>query len=52
MLGHEAVNVPSAVDLGFSLHVTHMNHYVDAQIVGNGVVMMLATIKGHLKVIV
>lgn len=52
MSGHEAVNVQSAVGLGVSLHVTHRNHGVDAQIVDNGVVMTLSIIKGLLKVVV
>lgn len=51
-LDHEAINVRSVVDLGFSLHVTYTSHCVDALIEGNDVAMMLVTIKGHLKVIV
>lgn len=51
-LCHEATNVRSVVDLGFSLHVTYTSHCVDALIEGNDVAMMLVTIKGHLTVIV
>lgn len=41
-LCHEATNVRSVVDLGFSLHVTYTSHCVDALIEGNDVAMMLA----------
>lgn len=51
-LGHEAANVRSVVDLGFSVHVTYTSHCVNALIEGNEVAMMLVTIKGHLKVTV
>lgn len=50
--GLEAADVRSVVDLGFSLHVINMSQCVDALIWGNDVAVMLATIKGHLKVIV
>lgn len=50
--GLEATDVRSVVDLGFSLHVINMSQCVDALIWGNDVAVMLATIKGHLKVIV
>lgn len=46
---HEATNVRLVKDLGFSLHMTNMSQCVDALIGGNGVAMMLDSIKGHLK---
>lgn len=51
-LGPEARNVCSVVGLGFSLHVTHTSHCVDALIGVSDVAKMLVNFKGHLKAIV